>query len=44
MLKLTDDAIEVSLTGRMVVRNIAMAFDAYLNTDDANKNKFSKTV
>ncbi|HRF55863.1 MAG TPA: oxygen-independent coproporphyrinogen III oxidase [Campylobacterales bacterium] len=44
LLKLTDDAIEVSLTGRMVVRNIAMAFDAYLNTDDANKNKFSKTV
>jgi oxygen-independent coproporphyrinogen-3 oxidase len=44
LLKITDAAIEVSPTGRMVVRNIAMAFDAYLSADDANKNKFSKTV
>jgi hypothetical protein len=28
----------------MVVRNIAMVFDAYLTADDATKNKFSKTL
>lgn len=44
LLKITDEAIEISPTGRMVVRNISMAFDAYLSADDANKNKFSKTV
>jgi oxygen-independent coproporphyrinogen-3 oxidase len=44
LLKLTSKGIDVSPTGRMVVRNIAMSFDAYLSTDDANKNKFSKTV
>lgn len=44
LLKVTDKGVEISPTGRMVVRNIAMAFDAYLNAEDANKNKFSKTV
>lgn len=44
LLKLTNEGIEISPTGRMVVRNIAMSFDAYLSADDANKNKFSKTV
>jgi len=44
LLTLTGDGIEISPTGRMVVRNIAMSFDAYLSADDANKNKFSKTV
>ncbi len=44
LLKLTDSGIEVSPTGRMIIRNIAMSFDAYLTSDDANKNKFSKTV
>jgi oxygen-independent coproporphyrinogen-3 oxidase len=44
LLKITTDAIEVLPTGRMVVRNIAMSFDAYLSAEDANKNKFSKTV
>lgn len=44
LLKITDTAIEISPTGRMVVRNIAMVFDAYLSADDATKNKFSKTL
>ncbi len=44
LLKITDAAIEISPTGRMVVRNIAMVFDAYLSADDATKNKFSKTL
>lgn len=44
LLKITEEGIEISPTGRMVVRNIAMSFDAYLSADDANKNKFSKTV
>ncbi len=44
LLRITGDAIEVLPTGRMVVRNIAMVFDAYLSAEDANKNKFSKTV
>lgn len=44
LLKVTKEGIEISPTGRMVVRNIAMSFDAYLSADDANKKKFSKTV
>jgi len=44
LLTLDDKGIEISPTGRMIVRNIAMSFDAYLSGDDANKNKFSKTV
>ncbi len=40
----TDDAIQVSDIGRLVIRNIAMAFDAYLPKQMSAKPLFSKTV
>ncbi|WP_281951416.1 oxygen-independent coproporphyrinogen III oxidase [Nitrosophilus kaiyonis] len=44
LLKITDNAIEVSQTGAMLIRNIAMAFDAYLKKHGEGKKVFSKTV
>ncbi len=36
--------IQANKTGAMLIRNIAMPFDAYMNKYKANKKSFSKTV
>jgi len=41
LVELRDDRIQVTEQGRLFIRNIAMSFDAYLET---GKGKFSKTV
>lgn len=44
LLKITDNKIEVSQTGSMLIRNICMPFDAYLNKIPEEKRRFSKTI
>ncbi len=45
LLTLQDDKIQVEQTGRLVVRNIAMAFDAYIEEDlRKQKQMYSRTV
>ncbi len=44
LLELTDSRIVVKGMGRMVIRNIAMAFDAYLEKMMKEKPIFSRTV
>ncbi|CAM3515558.1 oxygen-independent coproporphyrinogen III oxidase [Arcobacter aquimarinus] len=44
LLKISDDKIEVSQTGTMLIRNICMPFDAYLNKIPEEKRRFSKTI
>jgi oxygen-independent coproporphyrinogen-3 oxidase len=41
LVRLGDDAVEVTPLGRLLVRNVAMAFDAYL---DRPGQRFSRTV
>ncbi|MCE8004665.1 oxygen-independent coproporphyrinogen III oxidase [Billgrantia ethanolica] len=41
LLAINDDAIEVLPAGRLMMRNMAMAFDAYLKP---NEGRFSRTV
>ncbi len=43
LVSLRSDAIEVDPKGRLLARNIAMSFDAYLNTA-GNRTNFSRTV
>lgn len=44
LLKITNNKIEVSQTGSMLIRNICMPFDAYLNKIPEEKRRFSKTI
>ena len=44
LLKIYADRIEVSQTGTMLIRNICMPFDAYLNKIPEDKRRFSKTI
>ncbi len=44
LVELTDDKIVVKDMGRLVIRNIAMAFDAYLEKMMKEKPIFSRTV
>lgn len=44
LLELGEESLQVTNQGRLFIRNIAMAFDQYLGTPDAQKGKFSKTV
>lgn len=44
LLKIYDDKIEISQTGSMLIRNICMPFDAYLNKIPEDKRRFSKTI
>ena len=44
LLTLTEDKIEVNNTGTLLIRNIAMPFDAYMTKYNGNKKSFSKTV
>ena len=41
LVEVTPERIEVTPLGRLLVRNVAMSFDAYLG---ANVNRFSRTV
>jgi oxygen-independent coproporphyrinogen III oxidase len=44
MLTIGESKIEANQTGSLLIRNIAMAFDAYFDHSSDNKNKFSKTI
>jgi len=44
LLTITDKKINVNQTGSMLIRNISMPFDAYLNNIPEDKRRFSKTI
>lgn len=44
LLEISPEKIECSPTGTLLIRNIAMAFDAYMQKHAGNKKTFSKTV
>ncbi len=44
LLFLSDEKIECSQTGTLLIRNISMPFDAYMSKHAASKKTFSKTV
>ena len=44
LVTITDEKISVSPTGTLLIRNIAMPFDAYMKKYGSNKKSFSKTV
>jgi len=44
LLTMDENSIECSETGTLLIRNIAMPFDAYMKNHTANKKTFSKTV
>jgi len=44
LLSINDDKIECSETGTLLIRNIAMPFDAYMKKHAASAKTFSKTV
>ncbi|HZF70630.1 oxygen-independent coproporphyrinogen III oxidase [Sulfuricurvum sp.] len=44
LLTMSDRAIECSATGTLLIRNIAMPFDAYMKRHAASDKAFSKTV
>jgi len=44
LVTMTEDKISVSTTGTLLIRNIAMPFDAYMHQYGGNKKSFSKTV
>jgi oxygen-independent coproporphyrinogen-3 oxidase len=44
LVEIDKDAIKVSQTGSMLIRNITMPFDAYLKKIPESKRRFSKTV
>ncbi len=44
LLTIDDDSIKCSETGTLLIRNIAMPFDAYMKKHAANAKTFSKTV
>jgi oxygen-independent coproporphyrinogen-3 oxidase len=44
LVTITEDKITVSTTGTLLIRNIAMPFDAYMQKYAQNKKSFSKTV
>ena len=44
LITITPEAIRVSPTGALLIRNIAMPFDAYMAKYEGSKKSFSKTV
>lgn len=44
LITISEDKIEASQTGTMLIRNICMPFDAYLNQIPEEKRRFSKTI
>jgi oxygen-independent coproporphyrinogen-3 oxidase len=44
LLTLDADTIQITPAGRLFIRNIAMAFDAYLDKNPSTRNLYSRTV
>ena len=44
LLELHPDKITVTVPGRLLIRNIVMNFDAYLQRKEGKKPQFSRTV
>jgi oxygen-independent coproporphyrinogen-3 oxidase len=44
LIELSEKAIHITDPGRLLIRNIAMNFDAYLSTKSEDKPQFSRTV
>ena len=44
LIRLETDALYVSTAGRLLIRNIGMCFDAYLNQEGGPKAQYSRTV
>jgi len=44
LIEVHDDKILVKTTGTLLIRNIVMPFDAYLQKIPESKRRFSKTV
>jgi oxygen-independent coproporphyrinogen-3 oxidase len=44
LMTITDNKISVGTTGTLLIRNIAMPFDAYMHQYGGSKKSFSKTV
>ena len=44
LVALKESGIQVSQTGALLIRNIAMSFDAYLKKLNTNQKVFSKTI
>ncbi|MEY4504764.1 MAG: oxygen-independent coproporphyrinogen oxidase [Pseudomonadota bacterium] len=44
LIEIADDKIKISPTGRLLIRNIAMAFDAHMTKYEGVQNRFSKTI
>ncbi len=44
LVEISENKIQVSQTGTMLIRNICMPFDAYLNKIPEDKRRFSKTI
>jgi oxygen-independent coproporphyrinogen-3 oxidase len=44
LLTISEEKIEANETGAMLIRNISMPFDAYLNNIPEDKRRFSKTI
>jgi oxygen-independent coproporphyrinogen-3 oxidase len=44
LVSIDDKEIRVSTTGTLLIRNIAMVFDAYMNKYAKSEKSFSKTV
>ena len=44
LLSLYDDYLEISLLGRLLIRNICMIFDSYLQKAQEKGQRFSKTI
>jgi oxygen-independent coproporphyrinogen-3 oxidase len=44
LVTISEDRIQVSQTGTMLIRNISMPFDAYLNNIPEDQRRFSKTI
>jgi oxygen-independent coproporphyrinogen-3 oxidase len=45
LVRLRDEAIDVAAAGRLLLRNVAMVFDAYLNRQEQSRQQvFSRTL
>jgi oxygen-independent coproporphyrinogen-3 oxidase len=44
LLEISEESIETTFTGGLIIRNIAMVFDAYMKKHVQSKKTFSKTV
>ena len=44
LLSISPEKIQANSTGAMLIRNISMPFDAYLNNIPEDKRRFSKTI